>query len=336
MIRFGVGVVGCGLIGKRRAAVAAATPASRCVAVTDASPAIARSVASETHAEAVGDWRAIVARDDVDIVVVATPNAFLAEVGIAAMEAGKHVLIEKPMGRNLEEAMRLAESARSTGRVLKIGFNHRYHPAIARAHEALERGDIGRIINVRCRYGHGGRAGYELEWRGSREMAGGGELTDQGVHVTDLLHWFAGVPVEAFGMVQTAVWPLGDLEDNGFGLFRFEGGAIASFHTSWTQWKNLFSLEVFGERGALQMEGLGRSYGPERLIIHRRRAEGGAPDTQEEEFPGEDISWQLEWDDFLGGIDGRPMLGNAADGVISMRMLDALYRSASQKSMVSV
>lgn len=335
--RLGVGIVGCGLIGRRRAAVAAAHPASRCVAVADTDGARAREVAAASGAEAVADWRSLVGRRDVELVVVATPNGFLAEVAEAALGERKHVLVEKPMGRNVAEAQRMRAAARAAGRVLKVGFNHRYHPALTEAKRRLDGGEIGHLINIRARYGHGGRAGYEKEWRGSRELAGGGELTDQGVHVADLIHWFAGAPTRAYGVVQTAVWPLGDLEDNAFGVFRFASGAVAAFHTSWTQWKNLFSFEVFGDRGALLVEGLGKSYGPEVLIVQRRRPEGGAPEVQRIPFEGEDPSWQAEWVEFVDAVrEGKPMLGTADDGVVAMQMLDAVYRSAAGRTEVTV
>jgi predicted dehydrogenase len=233
------------------------------------------------------------------------------------------------MGRNLREAEQMLAAADAADRVLKVGFNHRYHPAIAEARRCVDRGDIGRVINARCRYGHGGRPGYEREWRGNRELAGGGELTDQGVHVVDLLHWFIGVPNAAFAYLQTAVWPLGDLEDNAFGLFRFDAGVVAEFHTSWTQWKNLFSLEVFGETGAVAVEGLGRSYGTETLILTTRRPEGGVPEQEVRTYTGADDSWSAEWDDFVRAVTTTATpLGSARDGLIAMAMLDALYRSA--------
>ena len=322
-------VIGAGRIGQRRAAEAARHGASRCVVVADTDAARAAEVAAAVGAEAATDWRTVIARDDLDALVAATPNGYLAEIACAALKRGLHVLIEKPMGRNLAEAERMRETARVARRVLKIGFNHRYHPAIAEAHRRVARGDLGPLINLRCRYGHGGRVGYEKEWRGSRELAGGGELTDQGVHVVDLLHWFAGMPATVYGVVQSAVWPLGDLEDNGFGTFLFPGGAVAQFHTSWTQWKNLFSLEVFGQVGAAVAEGLGRSYGVETLTVYRRQPEGGVPDVEVVRYGGDDESWRLEWEDFVGAVrDGRPMLGTADDGVAAMRMLDGLYRSA--------
>ncbi len=324
-------VVGGGLIGRRRALAAGADPRSRCVAVADVNEAAARDLAAAlgSGVAAYRDWREVVGRSDVDAVVVATPNGFLAEVTVAALEAGKHVLVEKPMGRNVEEAEQMRTAGRSAGRQLKVGFNHRYHPAIAEAKRRVDAGEIGPVVNLRCRYGHGGRPGLEREWRASREQAGGGELIDQGVHVVDLIHWFVGVPAWAFAYLQTAVWPLGDLEDNAFCLLRWRSGVTASLHASMTQWKNLFSLEVFGRDGAVAVEGLGRSYGPETLAVYWRRPEGGVPLSASTAYEGEDPSWRLEWEDFLGAVlEGRPMLGGADDGVAAMRMLKALYASA--------
>jgi predicted dehydrogenase len=334
----GVAVVGCGLIGQRRAATAAAHPHSRLVLVIDPIESRRQSLAA-THAAAAGtDWREALEHPEVDAVVVATPNGLLAGIGVACLEAGRHVLLEKPMGRSLEEARRLEAARASAGRQLKIGFNHRYHPGLARARALVEEGAIGRVINVRARYGHGSRPGCETEWRADPELAGGGELMDQGVHVADLLHWFLGPPVEAVAFTQTAVWRIDPLEDNAFGLFRWAGDEVAQLHVSMTQWKNRFSFEVFGELGSVAVEGLGGSYGTERLVRTRRRMEGGVPEVHEEAFPGPDVSWDAEWEDFMGAVrdGGPPRHGPAADGVAAMRMIDALYRSAREGSVVRV
>ncbi len=333
-----VGVVGCGLIGRRRAEQAAGHRETECVAVSDVDMNAAATTAQVVGAAPAADWHSLVERTDLDLVVVSTPNRFLCDIAVAALERGKHVLVEKPMGRNVTEAERMRRAACAARRVLKVGFNHRYHPAIAAAHQLVAQGALGEIINVRCRYGHGGRPGYEREWRGSRELAGGGELLDQGVHVVDLMHWFAGVPRDAFALLQTAVWPLQDLEDNAFGLFRFASGAVASLHTSWTQWKNIFSFEVTGRTGAAVVQGLGGSYGVETLTVYHRRPEGGAPQETTQVFEGADESWRLEWDDFVAAVRrgaAGPMLGNMDDGVLAMRLIDALYRSAASGSVVA-
>jgi len=332
-----VAVIGCGLIGKRRAQEAFGDPQSQLLVVADINPVAAETLASEYGCRAFKDWQEAIAHPEVDAVAVATHNGMLAEIAIAALEAGKHVLIEKPMGRNLAEALKMSAAASSAQRVLKIGFNHRYHPAIAKAYQLYKDGIIGDIINIRARYGHGGRPGYEKEWRGNPELAGGGELTDQGVHIADLIHWFAGLPTEAFAYLQTAVWPIQPLEDNGFGLFRFTNGAVASFHTSWTQWKNVFSFEIYGQNGSLTIEGLGKSYGIERLIVAHRKPEGGVPEMEEMVFEQPDLSWQLEWQEFVKAIESStPYLGTPEDGVAAMRMLNALYRSAQEKAIAYV
>lgn len=323
----GVAVIGCGLIGTRRARTAAAHADTQLRVTVDEDIGRATALAAD-GCDTSADWRVAVSRSDIDIVVVATPNGRLAEITMAALAAGKHVLIEKPMGRSLDEARRIADAAAASDRVLQIGFNHRYHPAIRRAAQAVHAGSLGRLISLRARYGHGGRPGLEREWRSDPELAGGGELIDQGVHVADLLHWLAGMPTRAFALTRTAVWPIAPLEDNAYGLLEFDDGAVAQLHVSMTQWRNLFSLEVHGERGAVIVEGLGGSYGDERLIRMQRAFEGGAPSVEEERFDGEDASWSREWDAFIAAIAGGPPAAGAVDGVAAMRIIDALYRSA--------
>lgn len=316
------GVVGCGLIGSRRARKAG----TDLVWVYDSCAESGAALASECGAVALKDWRE--GLELVDALVVATPNGVAPEIVMQALDGGLHVLLEKPMGRNLPEALQLAERAAASGRVLKIGFNHRYHPAVSKAHELL--GELGPVLSMRARYGHGGRPGYEKEWRGDPELAGGGVLLDQGVHIADLLGWFGGAPATAYAQIRTACWPIAPLEDTAFALLTYQSGALAQFHVGWTQWKNLFSLEIFCELGSLHIEGLGGSYGAESLRYYRRRLEGGAPDEQRWDFDGPDLSWELEWRDFLGAAAGQPYWGTPADGLLAMRTLEALYASATK------
>ncbi len=332
-----VAVVGCGLIGSRRARVAVADPRTSVELVIDVREEAAAALGTECGCRWSVDWRAGLGDPAIDLVIVSTSNDQLAPVATAALAAGKHVLIEKPMGRTLSEARALQRAARESGRALKVGFNHRYHPGIARALTLVREDRVGHPINARARYGHGGRPGYDKEWRGRAELAGGGELTDQGVHVLDLFQALLGAPLEVFCRTQTAVWPVAPLEDNAWALLSYPGGAVASFHTSWTQWKNLFSLEVFGTEGYVSVEGLGGSYGVETLTLGRRRPEGGVPDLERESFPGPDESWREEWREFVDAVaGGTPYQGTPEDGVAVMRVLDALYRSAKQGTIVRV
>jgi len=308
-----VAIVGCGLVGVKRAR---ALGDSRLVAVADTDAERARRLAAENPGCAVeGDWRAVVARPDVEVVIVATTHDSLAPVARAAVEAGKHVLVEKPAARAPAELAPLAAAARERGVTVRVGFNHRFHPALRRARELLVGGELGPLMYLRARYGHGGRPGYEREWRARPEVSGGGELLDQGVHLIDLARWFAGDLALVGGHVGTFFWDM-PVEDNAFVLLRGASGTVAWLHASWTEWKNLFSFEVFGRQGKLQVDGLGGSYGVERLTHHRMRPEMGPPDTVDWEYPGDDASWREEYASFLqaasGGATANATLEDAA------------------------
>jgi len=323
-----VGIVGCGFVGRRRAAIVRQMPTDELLIVADVDEARARAIAAEMGCLATTDWRELVSRDDLDVVIVSTTNDWLARITVAALQGGKHVLCEKPPGRNPDEAQQMMEAAQASGTKLKIGFNHRHHAAVWKGKELFDQGRIGEPLFIRCRYGHGGRPGYDQEWRADPEVSGGGELLDQGIHVVDLFRWFLGEFQEAVGYADTWYWKT-PVDDNAFALFRTAGGKVASLHASWTQWKNLFSFEVFGRDGYLTVEGLGGSYGPERLTWGRRRPQSGPPDEERFEFPGPDTSWEAEWREFVSAIqENREPLANGYDGWQAMRMVYGVYESA--------
>jgi predicted dehydrogenase len=274
------------------------------------------------------DWNAVVQHPEIEAVVVATVNKSLLPITLAAFQKGKHVLCEKPLGRNAQEAKQMVEAALAAKKILKTGFNHRHHHAIWRAHELVQAGKIGPLMNIRAAYGHGGRPGYDQEWRGDPDLAGGGQLLDQGVHLVDLSRWFLGDFSQVTGMLGTWFWKVAPLEDNGFALLRTATGQIASLHTSWTQWKNLFRFEIFGRDGYLIINGLGGSYGVETLTLGLRRPESGPPLEETWEFPGPDPSWQLEWQEFISAIrENRQPVGNGLDGYQAARIIDGIYAS---------
>jgi len=323
-----IGIVGCGLIGNRRAQVAREA-GDEVVLVADIQPTSARKTADSIGTQWTENWEEVTGHPQIEAVVVATVNKSLLPITLAAFSSGKHVLCEKPLGRNAQEAKHMVEAAVAAQKVLKTGFNHRHHPAIWRAHELAQAGKIGPLMYIRAAYGHGGRPGYDQEWRGDPDLAGGGELLDQGVHIMDLCRWFLGDFTQASGMLGTWFWQITPLEDNGFALMRAAGGQIATLHTSWTQWKNLFRMEIFGRDGYLYINGLGGSYGTETLTLGIRRPESGPPIVESWEFPGPDISWQSEWDEFKAAIqEGRQPLGNGNDGYQAARTIDAVYESA--------
>ena len=329
MTTIGVGVVGCGLIGLRRAAIAAAHPSSSLLAVTDRNPASARQAAEANGCDVEPDWEALVRRKDIDLVVVATTHDHLFPITAGALRAGKNVLCEKPMCLNAEEAAEIVAIARQYDRRVEVGFNHRCHPAVIQAREMLHAGAIGTPMFIRCRYGHGGRPGYDKEWRMDPKRSGGGELLDQGIHALDLFRFFLGEFAEVTGVTANWIWQT-DVEDNVFAILKSASGQVASLHASWTQWKNIFSFEVFGEAGALVVDGLGGSYGPETLTIHRRQIGGGPPQTELVKFEGPDLSWQRQWDNLMS--DGPRI--SAEDGLQALRLVAAVYESSKSSTAI--
>ncbi|HEV8384924.1 MAG TPA: Gfo/Idh/MocA family oxidoreductase [Candidatus Acidoferrales bacterium] len=334
--RLRVGIVGAGKIGAKRAREVARAAGSRLVAVVDADAARACELAREYSCRSGTDWESLVSGREVDAIIVATTHRWLARVSLAALESAKHVLCEKPLARNAAEARPVVAAAARNGARLMTGFNHRFHPALAMAQQMLSRDEIGRPLWIRCRYGHGGRPGYEREWRANPEESGGGELLDQGIHALDLFRWFLGDFAEVSATLASSFWPMA-VEDNAFCTLRTAGGEVAQLHASWTQWKNLFSFELAGERGYLLAEGLGGSYGDERLVIGLRAAEGGAPREGVMTFDAHDVSWEREWREFLAAIrEERPPLGDGEDGLAALRLVEAAYASARERRAVSL
>jgi predicted dehydrogenase len=323
-----VGIVGAGLQGRRRARALKAVGGSRLVVVADVCLDAAAALAADAGCLATSQWNEVVAHGDVEAVIVCTPPHLHAEIAIAAMNRGKHVLCEKPLARSVDEGRAMARAGRECGVRLGCGFNFRHHPALRQARQWYEAGDIGEIDWIRCRYGIGGRPGYDQDWRAKAEMSGGGQLMDQGVHLLDLCRWFLGDFAEVSGMVTTRFWDIAPLEDNAFALLRTAAGQVASLHASWTQWKPLFSFEVYGHDGYLTVEGLAGAYGNERAILGRR--DFVAPFREGTvEFRGDDRSWDEEWREFVAAVrEDREPLASGEDGLAALELARAVYESA--------
>jgi predicted dehydrogenase len=316
-----VAIVGCGRVGQKRAAALGEAKLVACADI-DASRAQALSTNWST------DWRDVIARDDVDVVVVATFNSLLAEVTAAALDAGKHVLVEKPAARNVGELDAVIAAQKRSGRLVHVGFNHRYHPAIRQAKKLIDSGALGELMFVRGRYGHGGRLGYDREWRADPDLAGGGELIDQGVHLIDLARQFLGDFTEVEGHADTYFWDM-PVDDNAFLLLRTAAARTAFLHVSCTEWKNLFSLEIYGRQGKLHAEGLGGSYGVERLTHYRMLPEMGPPETETWEFPGADESWGVEMRELIEDIRlNRAPAAGLQDARSVLEIVGRIYRTS--------
>ncbi len=324
-----VGIIGCGLVGQKRARALGDAQLVACVdLVRERAETLAGAVANRP--QVLTEWRPVVERPDIDAVIVATPHHLLAEVALAAVSAGKHALVEKPGARRARELDTVIEATKRAGVLVRIGFNHRYHPALRRAKQLATDGAIGELMYLRGRYGHGGRIGYEKEWRAHAALSGGGELVDQGVHLIDLARWFLGDFETVQGFAHTYFWDM-PVEDNGFLLLQTAARQAAFLHASWTEWKNLFSFEIFGRHGKLEITGLGGSYGTERLAYYRMRPEMGPPETTIWEYPMVDASWEAEFAEFIEDIRlGRQPAAGLADAKAALQIVERIYEGSAR------
>jgi predicted dehydrogenase len=317
-------IIGCGLIGKKRLG---GLPAGSILAVAcDTNLARAQELVKLAKTgRAVADFNQAIADPRVDAVIVATINSTLAEISTAAIRAGKHVLVEKPAGVSVKQIDELIALAKKQNVCVRVGFNHRYHPAFQKAREIFASGVMGELLFIRARYGHGGRIGYDQEWRADPKLSGGGELIDQGIHLIDLAGWFLGDFQKVDGHAVTYFWKM-PVDDNAFLNLQTTKGQTAWLHVSCTEWKNLFSFEIYGRHTKLHIEGLGGSYGVEKLFHYQMKPEMGIPDTKVYEFSGPDESWRMELMKFEDDVRQKRAPGaGLAEARAALVVVEAIY-----------
>lgn len=321
--------IGCGLIGRKRAAALSTVPGAGLRYACDPEAARAAEVARlAPGCKAEPDFKAALGDTAVNAVIVSTPNADLVPISLAAVRAGRHVLVEKPGGLSSAELRTLQAEAKRSGVRVRVSYNHRFHPALLKAHELFAAGSLGPLMFVRGRYGHGGRKGYDREWRADPKRSGGGELIDQGVHLIDLASWFLGEFATIDGHAATSYWDM-TVDDNAFLSLRTASGQTAWLHASCTEWKNLFSFEIYGRNAKLAIDGLGGSYGVERLAYYKMLPEMGPPETTIWKYPRGDDSWALEMKAFAEDIRlGREPVPGLREGIRTLEIVETIYRKS--------
>lgn len=286
----------------------------------------------------VDDWRTILADPAIDAVFICSVNSMNQELTIAALDAGKHVLCEKPPAFNALGVEKIRAAEARSGKILMYGFNHRHHGAAVRMREIVDSGTYGKILWMRGRYGKSVDENYLSTWRADPALAGGGILIDQGIHMVDLFMYLAGEFDEVQAMVSSIYWNIPGIEDNVFAMFRnSETGVVASLHSTMVQWRHLFSLEVFMQSGYMVLNGIktsSDSYGAEQLVVARNRSHAPAATWREEstETFDTDESWEREARMFGRWIHSGQPDGNAGDSLSALRVMkvvDAVY--ATQK-----
>ena len=329
----GIGIIGCGLIGKKRANSLGI--GGKLLGCADINFQRAQALAG-TKAKAFADWRELLCLPEVDVVIIATLHDSLAEIALAAINAGKHVLVEKPAARNPTELEPVMAAAGKAQVKIHVGFNHRYHRAMQKAKQLLMEGALGELMFLRARYGHGGRVGYDREWRADPKLSGGGELIDQGPHLIDLSRWFLDEEFKSIdGSAHTFYWDM-PVDDNAFMLLKTKSEKIAFLHASCSEWKNLFSMEIYGRSGKLEINGLGGSYGLERLTWYRMLPEMGPPETTSWEYPMPDNSWEVEIEEFYNDIAlNRTPSAGLKDAYESLKIISQIYKKSGFDSSIS-
>ena len=320
--------VGCGLIGRKRAQAIQSIPEAHLKYTCDTNLERAQALASTSPGCTAMAFETALQDKAVNFVLVSTLNGSLVPLAIQAVKAGKHVLIEKPGALNASELKTLLAEAGKKGVKVRVSYNHRYHPALQKARELFTQGAIGPLMFIRGRYGHGGRIGYDTEWRANPALSGGGELIDQGVHLIDLAHWFMGDFSSIDGHAATYFWKM-KVDDNAFLSLRTPTGQTAWLQVSCTEWKNMFSFEIYGRDAKLSIDGLGGSYGQEKLTYYKMLPQMGPPETTVFDYPQGDQSWSLEMREFIDDIKlNREPSPGLTEGIKTLEVVEAIYKKS--------
>lgn len=326
-----VGIAGYGMVGKIRHEYIDSHPRMRIVAVCDQT-----FEEPTTTPDGIRCWPHYgqLLEEPIDAVFVSLPNYMNAEVTMGALDAGLHVFCEKPPGRTIEDVLAVRScEARHPGLKLKYGFNHRYHDSVRDALHLVRSGELGAILDMKGVYGKSKmiRFDHEHDWRTERELAGGGILLDQGIHMVDMMRLFAGDFVDVHSFVSNAYWRH-DVEDNAYALMRTADGVVAMLHSSATQWRHRFNLDITLERGAVILSGIlssTKSYGAETItVVYAGANDAGDPREQTTRY-NEDRSWRDEVFDFAQAIlDDRPVTeGSSLEALKTMELVYRIYLS---------
>lgn len=338
------GLIGAGGIGNVRSRALALTEGCRLAAVTDSDEKRAHALATASGARSFPDFRELLKMDALDAVIISTPPPFHEEIAIAAMEAGKHVLCEKPLAHSVESARRMVEAARRCGKTLTTGFNHRYFEAVQFVKETLDSGAIGELDHIRAFTGHTGLSEFSAPWMHNKDIMGGGALLDNGIHIIDLTRYLLGDVEEVYGITTTGVWKLDRSEDNGIAILKSPQGKHAILQATWSEWKGYrFYIEAYGDRGMARA-----SYAPMMSMAVTMDKPGGVKRRKYRFYPANILrekikGWQStvirgfrqEFGDFVALCAGqRNIIADGFDGFRAVEIANAIYRCNEEKCAV--
>jgi len=325
-----VGIIGFGKMGRIRHEAVNQSGQGCVVAIADAD-----RIPNVANICGYASPDALIEDPEVEAIFVCTPTYLHKPLTIRALQAGKHVFCEKAptfTASEMEEVIAVEQT--SNGKKLMYGFNHRHHDSMIKAKQLVDSGVCGRILWMRGRYGKSVDQSFYNNWRAKKELAGGGIMMDQGIHMLDLFLMMAGDFDEVHALVSNLYWKL-DVEDNVFATFRNKNELVASLHSTMTQWRHLFSFEIFLEKGYIVINGLLTSsgtYGEEAMTIATNRTTSPAATWTDEEHIRfhVDNSWRYEVEHFFEAIRGdEPVkVGTSQDAFKLMRLMDKIYQNS--------
>lgn len=342
--RLGVGVIGAGVAGQLRIRTVARDPHTILRGVADVDGAAARAGARAGGAAAFTDYRRLLELPGVEALIISSPVHLHEQMAVAALEAGRHVLCEKPLANSAAACRRVLDAAAAARRVLAVGFNHRYYPCIRFLKQAVDRGLIGTLDHLRLFGGHTGLSEFRADWMYQGELSGGGAMMDVGIHLTDLARYIAGEIVQVYGVASGRIWNVRGSEDNALAIFTAQSGVPVSYQATWGEWKGYrLRVEAYGELGMV-----GAYYAPLFNLMITREKAGGRRRRTMRFYPRENLrervlGWQVtaraafaqELADFLRMIEGEQVA--LADGLAGLRAAEiaaAVYQSSAKGAAV--
>jgi predicted dehydrogenase len=337
-------IIGAGVIGRTHAAcIRELAPDTTLALVADEVPGRARDLAAANGAEDTTSASEAFSRDDIDAVAICTPSGRHAELAVAALDAGKHVIVEKPVDVTLAAARRVAEAADRAAAMVTVVSQHRFDPSSRLVHQAIKEGRLGRLTSGVASIAWWRTQGYydSGDWRGSWALDGGGALMNQGIHTVDLLVWMLGEPVEVSARTACLAHQRIETEDVAVAIIRFAGGALGVLHATTAAYPGLTArIQLHGDRGSAVIDGDRLTYfhaatgdpasGDGDLNQAADLLPGQGPVTTAGSDPGALSEAHLyQYRDFVEAIKrGRPPAVTVDDAIRTLAVVTAVYESA--------
>ena len=325
-----VGIAGYGVVGKRRHAALKKIHDFKVTSLSDIS---FKDEDNLLNLNCYSDYKDLIKNEDLDILFISLPNNHAASATLLGLKKNLHVFCEKPPAKTLSELMPIKEYLEKTNLKLMYGFNHRFHSSVIHAKKIIDSDELGKIVNLKGIYGKSNMISFnQTDWRTDREKSGGGILLDQGIHMLDLMNYFVGGFNNIFSIIQNTFWNF-DVEDNAFVLMQNDDGIIGQLHSSATQWRHTFNLDITLKKGSLILGGLltsSKSYGDETLKIIYADPDNDKGNPKEEIINfDEDISWDMEIKRFTDAVRNSDKIKNGSidQAIEIMDLIEKIYKA---------